>query len=68
MGAVREGDRQDDTAEAQAENQGRGEVTLRLRVYEFIAMPAHAWLWLCGWVMGMRFECGPVTDDEAAPD
>ncbi len=42
--------------------------TLRLRVYEFIATPAHAWLWLCGRVLGMRFECGPVADDEAALD
>ncbi len=70
MGAVRKCDRQDDSAEAEAEieNQGDEQVTLRLRIYEFIAAPAHAWLWLCGRVLGMRFECGPVTDDEATFD
>ena len=38
------------------------EMTLRLRVYEFLATPAHLWLWCCGRLMGWRFECGPVDD------
>ena len=43
-------------------NGGHSEMTWRLRVYEFLATPAHAWLWLCARFVGMRFECGPVAD------
>lgn len=31
----------------------------RLRIYEILATPAHAWLWLCAKICGFEFECGP---------
>ena len=37
-------------------------MTLRLRIYEFIATPVHAWLWLCARFVGGDFKCGPVAD------
>lgn len=40
----------------------------RLSVYEFLAAPAHLWLWLCARLVGGTFECGPVTEDEAETD
>ena len=40
----------------------RDAVTFRLRVYQFLALPAHAWLWVSARLCGMRFECGPVSD------
>ena len=36
----------------------------QLRIYEVLAMPAHAWLWLCAKLVGCTFTCGPVNDDE----
>ena len=39
-------------------------MTLRLAIYEFLATPAHLWLWCCAWVCGGKFECGPVHDAE----
>ncbi len=36
----------------------------RLRVYEFLAAPAHGWLWLCARLIGGRFSCGPTAEDE----
>ena len=35
-------------------------MSFKLRVYDFLAAPAHLWLWCCGRLMGWRFECGPV--------
>ena len=37
-------------------------MSVRLCIYEFLATPAHIWLWACGRLVGMRFECGPVDD------
>jgi hypothetical protein len=34
----------------------------RLRIFEFLAAPAHGWLWICARLVGGRFWCGPVTD------
>ena len=34
-------------------------MTWRLRIYEFLATPAHIWLWLVARLVGGRFECGP---------
>ena len=39
-------------------------MTIRLRIYEFLATPAHAWLWLCAKIIGGSFECGPVVDPD----
>lgn len=39
-------------------------MTWRLRIYEFLATPAHIWLWLVARLVGGRFECGPVVGDE----
>ena len=36
----------------------------RLRIYEFLALPAHAWLWLCARCVGGQFKCGPVDDPD----
>lgn len=35
-------------------------MTLRLRVFEFLAFSAHLWLHAVARLCGMRFECGPV--------
>ena len=35
----------------------------QLRIFEFLAIPAHLWLWICAQLVGLRFECGPVDDD-----
>jgi len=29
--------------------------TWRLRVYDFLAAPAHAWIWLCSKLLRLRF-------------
>ena len=31
----------------------------KLFIYEFLAAPAHMWLWVVGRLFGMRFECAP---------
>ena len=41
-------------------------MTWRLRIYEFLATPAHIWLWLVARLVGCRFECGPVHDADEA--
>ena len=33
----------------------------RFKLYEFLAAPAHIWLWLCARVCGMRFELSRGT-------
>lgn len=43
-------------------------MTLRLRIYEFLATPAHIWLWACARLVGGRFECGPVSDPSEQPE
>lgn len=78
MGSVRENGEADVEHAAEAaqagEAQGKAqihsceEMTLRLRIYELLATPAHLWLWVCARLVGGRFECGPVDDDEAAFD
>ncbi len=35
-------------------------MTLRLRIFEFLATPGHAWLKVVAWLCGMTFEFGPV--------
>lgn len=35
-----------------------------LRIYEFIAAPAHLWLWVCAKLVGWEFTCGPVEEIE----
>lgn len=37
-------------------------MSYRMRIYEFIAAPAHAWLWLCGRLVGWSFEFGPTDE------
>ena len=37
-------------------------MTNRLRIYEFLAAPAHVWLMVCTRLCGGRFECSPVKD------
>ena len=39
-------------------------MTLRLKIFEFLAMPAHIWLWVCAKLVGMTFTCGPVDEEE----
>lgn len=39
-------------------------MTLRLRIYEFLATPAHAWLWICARLVGGEFTCGAVADPD----
>lgn len=39
----------------------RDNIGWRVRLYEFLAAPAHIWLWLCARICGGRFECGPVS-------
>ena len=36
----------------------------RMRIFEFLALPAHVWLWLVARLVGGRFECGPIEEDE----
>jgi len=36
----------------------------RTTLYEFIAFPAHCWLYVTAWLCGGKFTCGPVTDDD----
>ena len=37
---------------------------MKLRLYEFLAFPAHVWLWVAARLSGGRFTCGPVDDDD----
>lgn len=37
---------------------------MRLKIYEFLAAPAHVWLWIVARLVGGRFECGPVKEEE----
>ena len=37
-------------------------MTFRLWLWEFLAIPAHAWLWLISRMLGYEFCCGPVDD------
>jgi hypothetical protein len=43
-------------------------MTVRLRIYEFLATPAHIWLWICARLVGGRFECGPAIDADSNTD
>lgn len=36
----------------------------QLIFYEFIATPAHLWLWVCAKMVGAEFECGPVDEED----
>ncbi len=40
-------------------------MTWRLRVLGVLVVPAEAWMWLCARLVGGRFTCGPVHDDDA---
>jgi len=33
---------------------------LRIRVYEFLVLPAHAWLLVCAALLGIRIRFGPI--------
>ena len=35
---------------------------MKLRIYEFLAAPAHLWLWGAARLVGGRFECGPADE------
>lgn len=39
-------------------------MTIRLKVYEFLAFPAHCWLHMAAWVAGGKFECRPVNSED----
>ena len=41
-------------------------MTVRLRLFEFLAFPAHCYLWLVSMHCGYELSCGPVggPDDE----
>ncbi len=39
-----------------------------LRIYEFLAFPAHCWLKVSAWVVGGTFKCGPVSDPDEQLD
>jgi len=43
-------------------------MTLRLRIFEFLAFPAHCWLWVVAKICGMSFECGPVDGPDGEID
>jgi len=34
--------------------------SLRVRIYEFLAAPAHAWLFVCAALVGFRLKFGPT--------
>jgi len=41
---------------------------MQIKIFEFLAVPAHAWLWLVAAICGMRFQCGAAPeDDEECP-
>lgn len=40
----------------------------KVYIYEFIATPAHLWLWLCAKIVGWEFSCGPVEEFEDETD
>ena len=42
-------------------------MTLRLMIFEFLAAPAHLWLWIVAGLCGYTFEFGPVFEDEDPP-
>lgn len=44
------------------------DMTVRLRIYEFLATPAHLWLWVCAKLVGGEFKCAPVHDPDEALD
>ena len=33
-------------------------------MFDVLAAPAHAWLWICARLCGSTFEYGPVEDDD----
>lgn len=37
---------------------------MRVRIFEFLATPAHLWLWVCARIVGWSFTCGPVDEDD----
>ncbi len=39
-------------------------MTIRLQIFEIIAIPAHAWLWVCAKLVGLEFRCGPVSNKD----
>lgn len=40
----------------------------RMRIFEFIAAPAHGWIWICAKLCGGTFHFGPVEDVEEEED
>lgn len=42
--------------------------TARLKIYEFLATPAHLWLWICARLVGAQFSCGPVEHQDYSLD
>lgn len=43
-------------------------MSIRLKVWEFLAAPGFAWLWVCAKLCGYRFQCGPADDMDGSPD
>ena len=35
-----------------------------VKLYEFLAAPAHIWLWVCAKICGGTFTCGRVEEDD----
>ena len=40
----------------------------RLRIFQFLTLPATAWYWLCARLVGGEFSWGPVEDVEDEDD
>jgi hypothetical protein len=38
----------------------RDRLSWRIRIYEFLAAPAHAWLHVCAALVGIRLMFGPI--------
>lgn len=38
-------------------------MNIRIYIYEFLAFPAHLWLWLAAKLVGYNFTCGPVDNE-----
>ena len=45
-------------------------IKLRLKVFEFLALPGHVWIYLCALIVGYEFTCGAVSgkDGEIGKD
>jgi hypothetical protein len=46
----------------------RDNIEWRVRLYEFLAAPAHIWLWVCARIVGGRFWMERVREEEKDTD